>query len=198
MSRGLQVSKFTLCVKILKCHSLSDHQRLAMVGAAKKMSRLIAMHWAEMQTMTPCTWGHNCHPYKWTLSWSSQSVSGLPYRSVSESTLQLWWISHYTDMHSNFNCMDIGHPRLETWIIYLVVSFSIVHKCCPIRRESMAAWDVALIFGCFEFLRIHNLSVRSYLRMKFSSYNVQAPIGTCSDMLHWVALNCFKLVEALL
>ena len=156
------------------------------------MSRLIAMHWAEMQTMTPCTWGHNCHPYKWTLSWSSQSVSGLPYRSVSESTLQLWWISHYTDMHSNFNCMDIGHPRLETWIIYLVVSFSIVHKCCPIRRESMAAWDVALISGCFELLRIHNLSVRSYLRMKFSSYNVQAPIGTCSDMLHWVSLNCFK------
>ena len=36
MSRGLQVSKFTLCVKILKCHSLSDHQCLAMVGAAKK------------------------------------------------------------------------------------------------------------------------------------------------------------------
>ena len=51
------------------------------------------------------------------------------------------------------------------------------------RRESTVALDVALNSGCLEFLRIHNRSVRSYLKNEVSQ--------TCSDTHELCALHCF-------
>ena len=77
-----------------------------------------------------------------------------------------------------------------------MVSFSIVHKCWPMRRESMVASDVALKVGYFEFLRIHNLSFRSYLRLKFSAFTLTRMFRDM-DSVHWTRSGKLHRVELL-